>query len=152
MTPASSGTRAQGMYANILVALDTEHGETMKGVLRAAQGIAAQHGARLHLLNVIPAAPVIVDEYLEVGYERLVSKDAEAKVLALTEDLGLDMNEISTHVRFGVIYQEVLAQAEKCTADLIVLGAHKAGFYDFLLGGNAARVVRHAACSVFVVR
>ena len=36
--------------------------------------------------------------------------------------------------------------------DLIVIGAHKPDFKDYLLGPNAARVVRHSHCSVHVVR
>ncbi|MDH3475684.1 MAG: universal stress protein [Rhodospirillales bacterium] len=37
-------------------------------------------------------------------------------------------------------------------ADLIITGSHKPNVSDYLLGSNAARVVRHASCSVFVVR
>ncbi|MEP3300223.1 MAG: universal stress protein, partial [Pseudoruegeria sp.] len=37
-------------------------------------------------------------------------------------------------------------------ADLIVIGAHRPDFKDYLLGPNAARVVRHSECSVYVVR
>ena len=140
------------MNSNILVALDIEHGETMRDVLRMAQRIASLDGARLHLLHVIPAAPAIVDQYLEEGYERLASSDVEAELQRQADGLGLEAGEVSVSVRFGVIYKEVLAQAEACNADLIVLGAHKPGFADFLLGGNAVRIVRHAGCSVFVVR
>jgi nucleotide-binding universal stress UspA family protein len=37
-------------------------------------------------------------------------------------------------------------------ADLIVVGSHRPAMKDYLLGTNAARVVRHAHCSVLVVR
>jgi nucleotide-binding universal stress UspA family protein len=33
-----------------------------------------------------------------------------------------------------------------------VVGAHRQDLKDYLLGPNAARVVRHADCSVYVVR
>jgi nucleotide-binding universal stress UspA family protein len=141
------------VYANILVAVDIEHRETMERALRAAKGIAADSGARLHLVTVIPAAPVIVDQYLENGYEKLVAKDLESDLMALLEGLGLDPGEITRHVRFGVVYREILAQAERCAADLLVVGAHEsAGLHDFLIGSNAVRVVQHASCSVLVVR
>jgi nucleotide-binding universal stress UspA family protein len=37
-------------------------------------------------------------------------------------------------------------------ADLIVLAAHRPELKDYLLGPNASRVVRHAKCSVYVIR
>jgi len=52
----------------------------------------------------------------------------------------------------GNAYDEILRVAEADGASLIVIGAHKPDFRDYLLGPNAARVVRHSKCSVFVVR
>ena len=46
----------------------------------------------------------------------------------------------------------ILATAKKVRADLIVMAAHRPEFRDYLLGPNAYRVVRHAECSVLVVR
>ena len=36
--------------------------------------------------------------------------------------------------------------------DLIVMRSHRPKFSTYLLGSNAAHIVRHAPCSVFVVR
>ena len=36
--------------------------------------------------------------------------------------------------------------------DLIVMASHRPELKDYLIGPNAARVVRHADCSVQVVR
>ena len=52
----------------------------------------------------------------------------------------------------GGVYAGVLAVAERIGADLIVLAAHRPAMRDFLLGTNASRIVRHARCSVLVVR
>ena len=38
------------------------------------------------------------------------------------------------------------------STDQIVIGAHRPAVSDFLLGPNTARIVRHAECSVNVVR
>ena len=43
-------------------------------------------------------------------------------------------------------------RSEAIKADLIVMGSHRPELRDYLLGPNAARVVRHAPCSVVVVR
>ena len=42
--------------------------------------------------------------------------------------------------------------ATKVGADCILIGAHKPGLRDFFLGSTAARIVRHAPCSVHVLR
>jgi len=52
----------------------------------------------------------------------------------------------------GTIYKEILDAAERVGCDLIVMASHRPELADYLLGPNAARVVRHANCSVLVVR
>ena len=37
-------------------------------------------------------------------------------------------------------------------ADLVVVGSHRPVMSDYLLGSNAKTIVRHALCSVLVVR
>ena len=54
--------------------------------------------------------------------------------------------------RHGSVYKEILEVADSIGADLIVLTSHRPARSDYLLGPNAARVVRHAKQSVFVVR
>ena len=61
-------------------------------------------------------------------------------------------SEIRHLVATGSIYEEILEVAKKTGADLIVIGAHQPHLSEFLLGPNAARVVRHSKCSVYVVR
>jgi nucleotide-binding universal stress UspA family protein len=55
-------------------------------------------------------------------------------------------------VRQGSIYSEILSVAREQQVDLIVMASHRPEMKDYLIGTNAARVVRHAACSVLVVR
>ena len=52
----------------------------------------------------------------------------------------------------GGIGGGILHLAEQLEADLIVLASHRPEMRDWLIGANAARVVRHARCSVLVVR
>jgi nucleotide-binding universal stress UspA family protein len=52
----------------------------------------------------------------------------------------------------GAVYNEVLSEAEKQSCDLIVVGSHHPSMSTYLLGSNAATIVRHAPCSVLVVR
>lgn len=55
-------------------------------------------------------------------------------------------------VRNGVVFDEVVVQAKQTQVDAIVMASAKPKFRSYLLGSNAAKVVRHAPCSVFVVR
>jgi Universal stress protein family len=62
----------------------------------------------------------------------------------------LNPNILVTHG--ASIYAEILGVAEEAEADLVVVGSHRPAMKDYLLGTNAARVVRHARCSVLVAR
>ena len=60
--------------------------------------------------------------------------------------------QVSSVVRMGSVYNEVLGEADRISADLIVVGSHRPTMATYLLGSNAATIVRHARCSVLVVR
>ena len=49
-------------------------------------------------------------------------------------------------------YAEILGVAEEAGPDLIVVGSHRPGMRDYLLGTKASRVVRHASSSVLGAR
>ena len=52
----------------------------------------------------------------------------------------------------GTVYEEILKAAKETKCDFIVMASHRPELKDYLLGPNAARVVRHANCSVLVIR
>ena len=56
------------------------------------------------------------------------------------------------HVEYGSVYRTIIKMSKKLEADLLVMASHRPDMADYLLGPNAARVVRHATCSVLVVR
>jgi nucleotide-binding universal stress UspA family protein len=62
---------------------------------------------------------------------------------------GIDVQRV---VAVGKIYQQIIHIAAKINADLIIMGSHHPDLKEYLLGPNAARVVRHARGSVMVVR
>ncbi len=55
-------------------------------------------------------------------------------------------------IKKGPVTAEILDCADELGADLIVIGSHRPGLKDYLLGSTAARVVRHAECPVYVDR
>ncbi|ENT3205198.1 universal stress protein, partial [Salmonella enterica] len=46
----------------------------------------------------------------------------------------------------------ILEMAKKLPADMVIIASHRPDITTYLLGSNAAAVVRHAECSVLVVR
>ena len=140
------------MFNNILVAVDLEHDTHIDDLLRVASGIANTNGAQVQLLNVIGAAPAVVSQFLPENYEKMASEKIEKDLAALAAKVDLAEGAATSSVRFGGVYQEILAHANKIGADLIIVASHKPDVGDYLLGTTAARIVRHASCSTLVVR
>ena len=140
------------MFKNILVAVDVDDSDNAQKILRIAADIANSNAARLHVLSVIGAAQTVISQYLPEGYEKMAMERTERDLATLAASVDLDQGDVTSSARFGSIHREILAHAEKSSVDLIIIGCNKRHAKDFLLGSNAARVVRHASCSVFVVR
>jgi nucleotide-binding universal stress UspA family protein len=59
---------------------------------------------------------------------------------------------MDVEVRSGHSYKTILEVAEEKQVDLIIIASHRPGLQDYFLGSTAAKVVRHARCSVLVMR
>ncbi|MEP3049531.1 MAG: universal stress protein [Roseibium sp.] len=142
------------MTKSVLCAVDINHPEDNE-VLEIANKLAQLDGASLDVITVVPNLGVtLVGSYFDENFQnQLVTdtqktlKDMVAKVVG--EERNKDIRHVVTT---GSIYEEILEVAGQISADLIVIGAHKPQLREFLLGPNAARVVRHSKCSVYVVR
>lgn len=141
------------MYKEILVAVDLEAEVDWQRTVPAAVHQARASGAQLHVLTVMPDFGMsIVGQFFPRGYEQQMTAKAMER---LKERVGQSVPEgvpVQHIVGEGNVYETVLRMAKQVKADLIVLGAHRPELRDYLLGPNAARVVRHAECSVLVVR
>lgn len=143
------------MITSILCAIDMSQPRPEDRPLRVAAGIARAFGARLDVVTVVPDFGVgEVSSFFPVGYQ---AKVRDAALQALTDHvgriLGDDANADIRHaVAVGKVYEEILRVAEESGSDLVVVGSHEPGLRDYLIGSNASRVVRHAPCSVHVVR
>ena len=140
------------MFKNILVAVDLEHDSGLDNLLRIASEIASIQNAKVNLLHVISAAPAVVSQFLPESYETMASEKIEQDLTALAAKVDLAEGTATISVRFGSVYQEILAYADKIGADLIIVASHKPNVGDYLLGTTASRIVRHAPCSALVVR
>jgi universal stress protein F len=91
-------------------------------------------------------------EYVPPSFDDKQQSEAETNLAALAAKIDLPKDRVSWAVRMGAVYSEVLAEAKSFGADLVVVGSHRPGMASYLLGSNASTIVRHAPCSVLVVR
>ena len=138
------------MYKKILLPIDNTQESSWRAALPAAVAQARQQGAALHVVTVVPEAPALPN--LPADYGSGMVDFARDKLDAILRDRVPQDLSVTSAVRQGTVYREILAEAAAAGADLIVMAAHRPELRDYLLGPNAARVVRHATCSVFVVR
>jgi nucleotide-binding universal stress UspA family protein len=141
------------MYQNILLPVDLNEESSWKKALPTALELCRLHGAKLHVMTVIPDfGMAIVGSFFPDGYENRALADTDK---ALKEFIAAHVPgdlDVASDVGHGTVYEEILDTAKRVGAELVVMAAHRPGQADYLLGPNAARVVRHADCSVLVVR
>lgn len=143
------------MSKSVLCAVDINRPKDEKHILEEAYRLAKLDDARLDVITVVPDYGMsVVGSYFDADHTKKVKETAHHHLIEVTESVvGAEANKNVRHiVSVGNAYEEILRTAEKAGSDLIVIGAHKPDFRDFLLGPNAARVVRHSTCSVYVVR
>jgi nucleotide-binding universal stress UspA family protein len=103
----------------------------------------------------MPLTPVMLAEYVPPDFEAQQRKSAAEALAIVAGETGLDAGRVSSTVRQGGIYQEILEEANAMKADLIVMTSHRPqrpAVRTYFLGSNAGHVVRYAKCSVLVVR
>ena len=140
------------MFKNILVPVDLADVAAAKPALARAVEMVSASGGKLRLIYVRSILPVTYMEFIPPNFDTDQQVECERKLAELAAGVALPPERISTVVRLGSVYNEVLDDAKKTGADLIVVGSHRPTMATYLLGSNAATIVRHAESSVLVVR
>ena len=140
------------MYKQILVPIDLADPGLAKPALETAAMMAEASNGTIRLVNVLPMTPVMLAEYVPPDFDVQQRKSAEEGIAIIAKEMGLPGGRVSSVVRQGGIYHEILEEAKAMNADLIVMSSHRVGMRTYFLGSNAGHVVRYAACSVLVVR
>lgn len=138
------------MYSNVLVPIDLEHKDQAGSMIRTAKEVAGDN-AKLTLLFAMPEIPAVVGLQLPAGSAEKAKAHAEAQLQEIAKANNAP-RETRTVVTVGRPHHRILEVAERAGTDLIVIASHKPGLADYLLGSVAASVVRHAKCSVHVMR
>jgi nucleotide-binding universal stress UspA family protein len=140
------------MFQSILVPVDIGEVDVAKPGFDQAVELAKLSGAALRLIHVRAPVPYAMNEYIPAEYYATDEK-AVLKVLEnLAAELDLPRQRVTVASPFGSVYDEVLKEAARMRADLIVVGSHRPNWSTYLIGSNAAHIVRHAKCSVLVMR
>lgn len=129
----------------------------------AARSLATEfqtRGVQVDVLNVVEPlmmymssgmVPEPVVDTAAIEAER--HKQAKALVAATAATLRQAGFEVTESVTGGDAKSQILDHAEKWGADLIILGSHGLkGLARFVMGSVSEAVMRHAKCSVQIVR
>jgi nucleotide-binding universal stress UspA family protein len=142
-------------FRRILCPIDFSEGSAR--ALEFAMTLAEEADAQIELLHVIEALPELSGFSPPAGVDLdRVRAAAEADRLrqlrALVPDEARSYCTVTTAVREGGVYGEILTAAAEHQADVIVMGVQGRGAVDLLIfGSNTARVARRAACPVLIV-
>ena len=140
------------MFTQILVPVDLADADLAKSAIETAVSLARASGGSVRLLNVLAMTPVMLAEYVPPDFDAQQRQSAEEALAIIAKEAGIEPSRITTVVRQGGVYHEVLEEAKAIDADLIVMSSHRPAMKTYFLGSNAGHVVRYARCSVLVVR
>lgn len=136
------------MYKHIIVAVDLSHGDAGKALMAKAADLLDQGGV-IRLLHVLEDVPSYVAAELPRDLNDRRKAEAKVELGVLIEDKGVT---VESEIRTGAPAGQILQCAEDNGADLIMIASHRPGLSDYFIGSTAARVVRHAQCSVLISR
>lgn len=140
------------MFKSILVPIDLADTDLAKPAIDTAATLAKTYDGVVKLLNVLPMTPVMLAEYVPADFDTQQRQSSEEALAIVARESGIEAKRISSVVRQGGIYHEILEEAAEIGADLIVMTSHRPAMKTYFLGSNAGHVVRYATCSVLVVR
>lgn len=140
------------MFKRILVAIDLAEPELSRPALAQVAELAKASEAEVRLVHVRPFAIEASLAYLPKDFFEAEEKKALEELQLLAKPLQIPDDRLSVSSPTGNVYDHVLAAATEFNAELIVVGSHRPAMSTYLLGSNAARIVRHAKTSVLVVR
>lgn len=141
------------MYEHILLTVDLNESSSWERALPIAVEHCQAFGSTLHLLSVVPDfGMAAVAQYFPENFQERAIEAARKELQEFSAKHVPAVVDVRQVVAYGTIYEESLSAAKSIGADLIVMASHRPKLEDYLLGPNAARVVRHADRSVLVVR
>ena len=150
---------ADRLPARVLLAIDGS--KESHHATRAAVEVARAAGSELHVLSVLETAQLLPqmpypgpEAWETSGTPQEVEQQARRLLSKVSERVGAEGSTVEeSHLVIGKPDKEIVRLAGASNADLVVLGSRGLGAVGrVLLGSVSDFVVRHALCSVLVVR
>lgn len=148
------------MFKPKKILVPTDFSEYSDKALGKALDIAKEEGSEILLFHVIHADfQTCVVDYCFTEYEIKSIKDRMFKAATENMQKGLDKFplskeiKVSTEVRNGVPYEEILKYQEEKGVDLIVISSHgRSAIKAYFMGNVTSRVLKQAKCEVLLVK
>jgi nucleotide-binding universal stress UspA family protein len=140
------------MFKNIVVPVDLAEVDVAKPGIDKAVEFAKTWDGKVRLIYVRSILPITYMEFVPPDFDAQQQSLFEGKLAEVAAGVKLPSGRVASVVRLGSIYNEVLDEVTKTGADLVIIGSHRPAMASYLLGSNASTIVRHATCSVLVVR
>lgn len=138
----------------------TDRSDPSYKAMRIAFDIARQYNSEVFLLHVIqdPVRQCAIDfciaQELFVKLQEQMIESVREEMMSLLERFpSIDPDAITTDVKIGVPYQEILKEADEREIDLIVISSlGSSGLAKYLVGSVARHVLFEAKCAVLLTR
>jgi nucleotide-binding universal stress UspA family protein len=137
------------MYQKMLVPVDLAHVEKLDKAIKTAVDLAKHYKAEISVLGIGTNTPSSVAH---------TPKEFEQKLQAFADDLA-SSHDVKTNAIAHVAHdpavdlsKEIIAQANKLGADVIVMASHVPGIADHIFASHGGYVASHWDHSVFLVR
>jgi len=135
------------MYKHILVPVLFDEGHDTEASFAMAKTL-ADKGAKFTVVHVLESMP----SYMTAGIPSTLLRDNRRGADASLTEIAKNLPGADALLIEGQAGRAIVDCAVKNDVDCIVIASHKLGFTDVFLGSTAAKVVRHAKCSVHVIR
>lgn len=131
---------------------------TAINAFRFALDVAKQSTSSVHLLFVVEL-PVLHDSmlmpalYFEKAFMADLKLSAQKRLDKLIAKYNKGNTNVTSYVDFGATNKMIRDYAKKQAVDMIIMGSHGAsGIREFVIGSNAAKIVRTSAVPVIVIK
>jgi nucleotide-binding universal stress UspA family protein len=142
------------MYSNLIIAVDMAHPEQIPHLVKAAVNLSSDittphyHVVYVDETHIHQAMYPQIDEAQYKEARKELKRKLKAEIATALPE-GADFE---CHVRAGTAHEQILEESRQIKADAIVMMARRPGLASYFVGSNAERVVRHAKCTVLVLR
>jgi len=127
-----------------------------KDALRTAIDLARDSGGSLMLIHVVtPTFAAMAEASFCSADLVMILQNNAGKALQAWRAQAIEggAKTVDTVCVVGIAWDEIVKSARSQRCDLVVMGTHgRSGLKHVLLGSVAENVVRHAPCSVLIVR